>query len=475
MKNNLDTTAQYKTPRSNTKLCETLVSFEDDIILLSSLKELTYIRLYELITHRDIWTPFKKLMLTQWLSQEEIKRIQFIKLKYLLKHAYSKVSYYKRKFRDSQIDVEKIHSLDDLEKIPLLTKNDLRRFYPIQLIARQYNHWGGFEDATGGTIGGPTRYYIGPVAAGYRAANATRNQHWYQFSYGDSNALIWGALRDLETENIVKRKILHLVMNRVELNAWKMSRENMRQFAEELSKKKPNVLVGYSGAVSVFAKFVLEEGFDIYFPSGIVVSGESITELQRDTIKSAFQSAIYDRYGTREFGAIAHECPAHNGLHINAESIIIEQGRQIGNGNSLIITDLNNYSMPFIRYEIGDSGILGTHRCECGRGLPILEKIEGRITDFILTEEGTYVNGIIFPHIIRKYPEISEFKVVQKDLSYIELHVVLKDSLSSKKAALIRSEFKEFIGNMRIEIIEADKIPKSRSGKSVLVHSHISM
>jgi phenylacetate-CoA ligase len=441
--------------------------------LKTRLSEAAYIRFYELSNHRSLWPRLEALTKSQWYTDEELQQLRLKKLQTLLKHAYCKVPFYRQSFKKQGVNPFEITEVEDLSKFPLFRKKDLQLNYPHKLLARSTDHSRGFSDATGGTSGGSTRYFVGQISAEFRAANAIRNQHWYNFYYGESNALIWGAQRDLTSQGGIIGSIQQLILNRVELNAWRMSEKRMNAFADVIRKKKPKVLVGFSSAVALFASHCLENGICLTFPSGIVISGESIDKEQTQTIERAFKNHVFNRYGSREFGSIAHECRFHQGLHINAESFIIERGAAYGDSNSLIITDLNNYSMPFIRYEIGDVGTLSKKTCDCGRGLSMIDRIEGRTLNFLVTQDGCYVNGTIFPHILRYHDEIREFAVRQDTISEIDIFVVLNRPLQPETLQKIRDDLQEFIGKIRVNFVEVDNLPLSKSGKRVLVYSSI--
>ncbi|TXT54872.1 MAG: putative Phenylacetate-CoA ligase [Candidatus Thorarchaeota archaeon] len=439
----------------------------------TTLRETVYIRMYELVTRRNIWKPLKSLSESQWYTPKEIRQLQEEKLLLLMHHAYETVPWYRKVFNQMDIYSPKQISIESFEEMPILKKRILQLHYPQKLLSRHFDRQGGFEDRTGGTTGGPTRYFVGPKAAGYRAANATRNQHWYNYFHGQSNALIWGAERDLSSDNIQSRIFQQLSLNRIEMNAWDMTETQMRKFAIKVQKQRPRILAGYAGAVAIFAKFTLENNIDLKFDSGIVVSGELLTDQNREIIETAFGSKIFNRYGTREFGSIAHECSCHDGLHINGESFIIEQGEKYDDGYSLLVTDLNNFAMPMIRYEIGDVGLLSTRKCKCGRGLPLLETILGRTTSYIITPQGSYVNGIVFPHLLRDYGEILEFRVIQQNIDEIDIFLVLKNPLDEKQKESIRRRLSNFLQSIRINLIEVDKISLADSGKRDLVTSKL--
>src|SRR5207245_1302977 len=139
-------------------------------------------------------------------------------------------------------------------------------------------------------------------------------------------------------------------------------------------------------------------------------------------------------YGSREFMLIGSECECHEGLHLTAENLLVEvlddDGRPTPENKegNVVITDLYNYGMPFIRYANGDRAVAGWGTCSCGRGLPLLRKVVGRRLDMLQTPDGRLVPGEFFPHLLKDYPAVRRFQVMQTQPDRIQLRVVLKES-----------------------------------------------
>ena len=201
---------------------------------------------------------------------------------------------------------------------------------------------------------------------------------------------------------------------------------------------------------------------------------------QRTTIQRAFSCPVYNRYGCREFGAIAHECHTREGLHINSDRLILEildtnyktcPPNEIG---EIVITDLDNYGMPLIRYQVGDRGAHAGYMCSCGRGLPLLHSIDGRILDVIRAPNGNILGGTFWTLLFKSKPGIAAFQVIQKNLSEITVNYIKDITTNKIPLDFFSSKIKEKCGpNFQVNYKEVKHIPKTESGKTRFIISEL--
>jgi phenylacetate-CoA ligase len=165
--------------------------------------------------------------------------------------------------------------------------------------------------------------------------------------------------------------------------------------------------------------------------------------------------------------SIAAECECRDGLHVNAENVVVEtQGRPDDGPSEVLVTDLHNYGMPFVRYEIGDLGTLAGTPCRCGRGLPRLASIEGRVLDALRTIDGRTVPGEFFPHLLKEIPELAQYQVEQTSISRIVISAVLRTPLSECSQLLLRREVDKVFGSKTVcEVRPVSQVPRLKSGK----------
>jgi phenylacetate-CoA ligase len=202
-------------------------------------------------------------------------------------------------------------------------------------------------------------------------------------------------------------------------------------------------------------------------------SAQSLPEFNRITIEKEMKSNVYDKYGSREFSGIAYECSEHNGHHIVAENYIVEilkDGKPAlpGEIGEVIITDLNNKCMPFIRYRIGDLAIAVEQKtCNCGRSLPLIGDIEGRVQSIILCENGTYLPGTFFSHFFKDYDYmIKQYQVIQNDKGKITLTIIKAPRFDTRNFETCLTLLKTYLGiNTIISLNFVDTIPLIKTGK----------
>jgi phenylacetate-CoA ligase len=234
----------------------------------------------------------------------------------------------------------------------------------------------------------------------------------------------------------------------------------------------PRFVIGYASALHLFAKFLIERPYLRIRPHAVKSTAEVLTDNERPVIEKAFQCPIYNFYGSREVNNLAAECPAHMGLHINALTRFIEivdemgQPTEPGAPGRILVTDLVNYAMPFIRYEIEDLGCWGETPCRCGRSFPLLGKVLGRKSDFIVTPAGKLIHGEFFTHLFYDMPPVTAFQLIQESLNDIRLHVVLQPGAEASILEPLRARLRTALGDgVRFRIDRVNQIERLPSGK----------
>jgi len=260
-----------------------------------------------------------------------------------------------------------------------------------------------------------------------------------------------------------------------------LSNEVLSGFVDMLEKFNPEVIRGYATPVYMMAKYLLKAGIDIVRPKSVITSAEVLFDPMRKTIEEALGCPVFDFYGCREIGAIASECQEHSGYHIAAENVVVEFAR---NGEpvsceekgSILLTGLRNYGMPLIRYENGDVGKPTTDACSCGRGLPLMESLEGRITQFLAvrdkkTEQIVPIYEPVVEFVILSLKSSPDgFRVIQESLDHIVVQISEKHVGSTDIDFLI-AHLRSYLGEeTKIEVQCLSRLPPLPSGKrSVLI------
>jgi phenylacetate-CoA ligase len=405
----------------------------------------------------------KFLEQSQWWTAEQIEDFQWRELRRLLEHAFRTVPYYRKKY--SGINCEDIQTRKDFAKLPPLTRAELNE-HRAELCSTQPGERL-ISHATGGSSGVPARFFITRDSFDWRCAATARAYSWSGCVIGERTLYLWGApVGELPFLKRAKLNAYRFLRREMVVPTFSQTVEMWRDTASKALRFKPAFMVGYVSSLDECAKYLLASKTSISSVRAVLAAAEPLPDETRQLVQKVFGAPVFDTYGSREFMSIAAECDQHEGMHLNAENVFVETEQPATIGPSeLLITDLHNYGMPFIRYRIGDVGSLNTSACSCGRGLPKIQ-VEGRARDVLRTRDGRVVSGIFFPHTLKDIPEVREFQAQQVSLDEITLSVVLNSPLSDGSRVLLRQEIgKVFGSDTQVKIESVDKIPRLLSGK----------
>lgn len=406
---------------------------------------------------------------TQWLPQDGILALQTEKFRNLIKHVYDSVPYYSEIMKKIGLCPEEIKSLEDIRYLPILTKDDIRRNFK-KLISHDSYKRKFINASTGGSTGEPLKYIRDWNSLIWTEAASLRGMSWAQYRIGDTFVDLMSA--DWPS---VMGKIRGKMLNKHYFPAFAKDYE-LISYVKTIEKLHPICVAGYPSNLYRIANiYQRHKIFDIKFRV-IFTTGEILYDYQREFFEKYFNGRVFDHYGCNEVGSIAYECEHHQ-KHIADERFLMEttdsKGTAIINQlGKITITDLDNYTMPFIRYQNGDVGRMTSDHCICGRGLKVVKSIEGRTQDFLRTLDGNYVPAIFFPSRFRNLTGINQYQIIQKDVHNISLKIVKNQFFSAKELEEILRVIREMIGNnVNVGIEECSYIPLTRSGKYRLVIS----
>jgi phenylacetate-CoA ligase len=435
---------------------------------------LAAIKLYDRINNRHILARLEDLNRIQWLSRGELLDLQCAKLLRLLEYAYEYVPYYRRTFDDVGLQPDDVRrDLSNLNKIPILTKDIIRKNFEELLTIEPRRRKQLNKLSTSGSTGQPLVFMQDSDFRDAVTADIQRHLGWAGLRMGDLHALIWGGNIKPTLGKRIRTKLIDLVWSRFQIDALAMTDGSMADFANRILSKKPKILFGYATCVYNFAQFVRRSPYAGMKFEGVFTSAETLLQPIRDIIEETFQCRVFDRYGTLELGGVACECRAHSGMHISVENNFVEilhQGCPTAPGEvgDLIVTNLNNLGMPFIRYSIGDLGTWFTEEtCTCGRSAPRLSIIEGRITEMFQTRDGHYIRaGFSGGFSCLTHPAIKQFQVIQKSLDKMIMRLVpdgvVPQSVLDEIEQTIHATFGD---NVVVDFEFLDKIQPMPSGK----------
>ena len=430
--------------------------------------------LAQLYLKNNFYNHLKQLEKSQWYSQDELKQIQWRKLNFILNHAYENVPMYRQKFKSVDMKPEDIKKPGDMLKLPIVTKEDFRNNFPEKCTAKNMHKTQWIYNSTSGSTGNPFEFIMDKNLVGVKNANYFRYMSWASVMPGDKFIKLWGQ----HDEEFKKELFTSYALRQLELSCFDIdSRKN--EYYNVIRKYKPKAIESYTSALVKLCMLMRDDGIDINVESAIV-SAETLYEKDRKLIEDVLSCKVFNRYGSREFGNVAQECEEQCGLHISSECFYIEiinNGETVSPSESgkLIITSFDNLAMPFIRYDIGDMGTPTDEICSCGRGLPLVKSVDGRITEFITMPSGKLVPYLYFNYFFEQYGAyIKQFQVIQKQIDFIEINIITTDSYTSKIEEKILESLKGYLGEeIGLSIKLVDGIPLTKAGKQVCVISNV--
>ncbi len=397
------------------------------------ISNITY-KVYEIITKRDVSGKLKILRDTQWKDNAELQKLQKQKLKEILNICKEDIPYYKEILSDCKIEEE--NSFEILKSIPIMTKQKIQSNQ--ELLQNKNFHGRYYKNSSGGSTGIPVHVLQDQYRNDYNSAATKRSDEWGGLRFGTSYFQFWAAKKDLKIGFF--RKLRQVLFNQYIFDAFNWNDEIILDIHNLMQKKKPKVIIAYASALYLYVEKMKKIGIEsTHSPDSIITSADMLYDYQRIEIEEFFNCKIFNRYGCREIGLIASECSIHDGLHISAERLIVEiidnkgNSTEDGSVGRVIVTDLTNTVMPMIRYEIGDLGSLSTTNiCSCNRGLPKLLRLEGRVTDYVITPSGKLINGVALSTIIPKFENVEQLQILQQDVDKVTLNIVANNLYSSK-------------------------------------------
>lgn len=413
---------------------------------------------------------YRRLCRTQFDSPDAVRQRQLDDLKQLVAHAYDTVPYYRRIFDNLGLQPEDIRSFDDFQNVPLLTKQDLRDHFD-DLLSTAYRGEKLHLKKTSGSTGVPVRVLIDDAGMQFKRACTLRSDEWSGWRLGQRVAKVWGNPEYLQ--HGWRGRLRNLLLERADyLDTLKMTDACLARFAQRLRRTQPGLIFGHAHSVYLLAQFIQRHGPEGIHPRGIITTAMVLHDWQRKVIEEVFACPVTNRYGCEEVSLIACECEQHRGLHINADSLHVEiltggRAAKPGEAGAVVVTDLANRAMPILRYKVGDVAAWAQKPCACGRGLPMLERLEGRESDYVTSESGELISGIsLTENFAMHVPGVAQMQIVQESRTHFRFRVVRGPDFGSASEATMAALVRERFGpNTRHELEFVEAIPQEPSGK----------
>lgn len=417
---------------------------------------------------------FQELNQTQWLSAADINELQNRKLSSLIYHAYHHVDYYRTIMQKRGLKPSDIQSLDTLSKLPLLHKTDVKQHLYSSLLSDNHIKKHIQKITTSGSTGSPFQCFVDKYQLEMRWAATLRGMEMTGYKFGDKTLRLWHQTLGLSLGQIIKEKLDAWFTRRTFIPVFEITESNIKRMILLIKRIKPQLIDGYAEVLNLLATYFKTHPNNAIHIPYVISSAQSLEASQRRIIEKELNSTVYDKYGSREFSGIAYECNTHLGHHIVAENYIVEilkEGRPAlpGEIGEIVITDLNNKCMPFIRYRIGDLAVAmdNNQPCSCGRGLPRIGTIEGRTQSIIVCNNGTYLPGTFFSHFFKDYDfMIKQYQVLQTEYEKINLTIVKAARFDETQFTQCIHQLKHYIGHKtHLTIQFVAHIPLQKTGK----------
>jgi phenylacetate-CoA ligase len=431
--------------------------------------------LHKWLIRRRARELYLDLRQSQWLTREELGALQLAKLQRLLQHAYVHVPHYRRSMTAAGVRPEDIQSLDDLARVPLLEKHDVRKRLHFDLFADDHRKRDMHRVTTSGSTGEPFVTYADRHQLEMRFATTLRAMEWTGWRFGDRQARLWHQTLGMTRVQVIRERIDALFLRRLFIPAFEMKASNLEEFVEKIRRHKPVLVDGYAESLSFLASYLREGGRAGFSPRAVMSSAQVLPDNTRALIERGLDTVVYDKYGAREFSGIAYQCGASPDHHVMDESYIVEllvNGRPArpGEVGEVVITDLNNFSVPLIRYRIGDlATAVDDQPCACGRGLSRIGRVQGRTQAIVYCGNGTWLPGTFFHHFFKDHEyAIRSFQVHQQRKGAFTLRVVKNTQFSDAAFHDILTELRRYVGDESetdIAVEFVDEIPLLRTGK----------
>lgn len=419
---------------------------------------------------------YRFLVKNQWRSLEGLLEDQNQQLRKIISFCYNHIPFYRRRFRESNLTPSDIRTIQDLEKLPPITKEDLIRnkdsVFPRGINIRHYVR------TTGGTTGYPLTYRISHEDRFLSGALLYRGWSGGGYCLGDRLFTLAGSSLIEDIKSTTRMRLTELSRNIRFASAFNMSSRNLLKYVAIINFWKPSFIRGYPSALHEFAKFIEKHDLKIPDVKAIIVTSEKLYLDVRETLQRVFRARVFDGYGANDGGIGAYEYECGN-MHIDAERSILEvvddNNNQVASGEGRVLaTSLVNYAMPVLRYDIGDQVTATDELCNCGRGLPMLKEVIGRTVSMLVMPNGSRVHGWFFQHVFFRVGEqVRKYRVVQETKDRIRIDIVPGSDFGDHTINRIRELINHTCSDWVLSFNILESIPKTKSGKSIYIESKV--
>ncbi len=420
---------------------------------------------------------------SQWYTPEQLTSYQEEKLRDLIHYSYEHVPYYKRIFNERGLKPSDIQGIDDLSKLPVLTRDLFKKHFH-ELLSDEYDFKQVKKGHTSGTTGSPIEICYSDYLLNINYALMDRQYLWADTKlekFGDRIAVLRGnPIVPLSQKKppFWRHNYLHRQML---FSAFHMSQDNLPYYVEQLKKFSPRVLDGYPSTLYVLAKYLKNQGQTLKLHA-VISSSETLYDFQREVIEESFDCRIFDYFAAAERVLFSTDCDRHEGHHIASEYGITEildpDLSPVGHDEFgvLVATSLHNYAMPMIRYVTNDMSMIKSAGCSCGRGLPLMDDVATKAEDLLTLGDGRLISPSVLTHPFKPITSIVESQIIQEELNMIRILLVVGKDYRPEDEQMLLDSFRERLGEkVNVVIEKVDELTRMRSGKFKWVVSKVKL
>jgi phenylacetate-coenzyme A ligase PaaK-like adenylate-forming protein len=419
----------------------------------------------------------REMEATDLLTVAELEQFRTAKLLQFLQYAYAYVPYVRRALQQAGVEISDIHGPADLVRLPVMRKGDVRE-HRLEMRSRVAGKLTPYS--TGGSTGEPLLFDLPEERISSWVAQRQRVMRWWGLSVGDRELAIWGSPVEVTRQDWLRNLRDRMLATRL-LSAFEMSEAVMSRYIDVLIKGRWRMIFAYPSSIYLLCLHARKQRRNLrrLGIKTVFVTGEVLFPYQRALISETLNCPVANGYGGRDSGFVAHECP-QGGMHIMADANIVEildsRGSPLPEGElgEIVVTDLHSREVPFLRYATGDVGALSTRKCPCGRSLPLLERIEGRTTDFIVAPDGTILHALSLIYVLREIQGVEQFRIRQKAVDRFHIELVRNQHYPAESEVRIRENLQQRLrAPIEVTIEYRSELSPEPSGKYRYVISEI--
>ena len=448
------------------------------VALQTALLNLKACELYLERYGKKFWRLYDEFTKNEQTTAPELEAYQNGKLKILIEYAFNNIPYYRDLMKSLRLGPQDIQTRDDLQKLPVLKKDDIRRNHA-RMVSTKYPKYLLRHGHTSGTTGSPLDFYYDINTCVVHHAVDWRQKGWAGLRYGDPYASLLGRVIVPIEQKKPPFWRRNYINNQLFLSSFHLKEQNLPCYFDELQKAHVKVVEAYPSTAYILALYLNQIGQTFPLRS-VLTTSETLYEYQRQAIETAFQCRVFDTYGMAERVVFASECSSHSGHHLNTDYGITEfldsnndpvSGGKLG---KIVATGLHNFAMPLIRYETSDASALKTKKCPCGLKFPLMEDVTTKAESIVTLPDGRLISPSVLTHPFKPMHNIVESQIIQESLRELRVKVVKRKNYSDQDERALIAGFHERLGNeMEIKVEYVSEIPRTSNAKFKWVVSKI--